>query len=242
MKWRSVVAAGDGFDHFMYVRPQSSDAEVFVANVYRGTGSSARAIEACLRATLASVGDIESVELLEAGETAAARVRFGSGAAARRLLAAPRLVLPADLVEELATPFATMADFIARSASECEPVARRIEREAEAALEVFEADKAEEAARRAALRDGQPDADGFVTVSYKRKAVGDAPRESVAARKKRAKLGGGKPADTPPADFYRFQVREAKREKLARLRTSLEADKTRGAKIAAIHRQRRFKV
>lgn len=236
--WRAVKASGDGFEHYMYVQPGGGAADVFVANVYAGRREAAvEDVETCLRETLAALGDVETVELLQSSgsqKTVAARVRFASQAVADRLVGAepPKLRLPAERVAKLAKTFATADEALEAHLAECESLEDH-ERKAEETLGLFEADRAAELARRAELRAGVPDDDGFVTVTYKRKAVGEAPRDSAKRSKKK-----------PPAapDFYRFQLREAKRAKLAQLRESVQADRNRAAKIQAAADQRKFKA
>lgn len=240
---RPVKAVGDGFVHYFYVRPHSSgekddDRVVFVANVYRGGRRDCvpvDAMEACLRDTLeASCGGIERIELLQSaggGSTVAARVHFASRVGARALLKKKKEL---ELVnyEDVCTRFRTVSEALESHLGECESLEEH-ELNAETALSSFEAEKAAESERRKRM-DGEVDEDGFVTVSYKRKAVGDAPRQK--------KKSGGKKAEPAQDDFYRFQLRDAKREKLLKLRDETRAERERVEKIKATHRSRTFKA
>ena len=86
------------------------------------------------------------------------------------------------------------------------------------------------------MADGVADEDGFITVTYKKKRrhddaeEGDDTASGAAAtngrRKKRKK-------NLELVNFYRFQMREAKRERLAALRQRFEEDKARIAKMKA---------
>ena len=63
---------------------------------------------------------------------------------------------------------------------------------------------------------GASDADGWQVVTYKRKAVSDAPREPASRAKKAKKLQEFKDG----ADFYKFQV---KQKRLGEMRAELDA-------------------
>jgi ribosomal RNA-processing protein 7 len=91
------------------------------------------------------------------------------------------------------------------------------------------------AERERKLKEGVADEDGFVTVSYKNthKRQRGVAEEDTSKKRKRNK----KPAKELK-NFYRFQVREEKRERLADLRKKFEEDK---ARIARMKAQRKFK-
>lgn len=248
-EWTVIEALGPSFKHYFYLRPHAGDdaCVVFVANVYRGGRRKVLAddLEACLRETFGEVGEISDVELLQsagvqARKTVAARLRFVSPLAAERLLDvknAPKLTLPQHWVDKIATGFASVSEALDSHLAECESLEEH-ESQVEAALSLFEADRAAELARRAAARDAQPDSDGFVTVTYKRKAIANTPRESAGAKRKARKSDG----DPPAADFYRFQLREAKREKLASLRNAVAAETARLSNIQSSRQQRKFRA
>lgn len=247
--WTVITALGPGFKHYFYLRPHAGDdgCVVFVANVYRGGRRNVVTddLEACLRETFGAMGEISNVELLQsagvwARKTVAARLRFTSPRAVERLLDgrnAPTLTLPEHLVDKIATRFTSVSEAVDSHLAECESLEEH-ESQVESALSLFEADRAAELARRAAARDGQPDSDGFITVTYKRKAIGNTPRESAGTKRKARKSDG----DSPAADFYRFQLREAKREKLASLRNAVVAETARLAKIQSSRQQRKFRA
>ena len=107
----------------------------------------------------------------------------------------------------------------------------------EGAMAAFNAAEAKERAEVQANRN-VPDEDGFVTVHRRgRKANTDGTGATVFALSsdQAAKL---KPKDAGLVDFYRFQMREAKRSQLSDLRKRFEADK---AKIAEMKEMRKFK-
>jgi ribosomal RNA-processing protein 7 len=111
-------------------------------------------------------------------------------------------------------------------------------READAYMEEFDRE-AEEEIRERQRKANEPDEDGFVTVSYKKRRGGG------------SSLGGGaiipegrtskrprKKKEMELTNFYRFQVREAKRDQLAKLREKFEADKE---KVQRMKEARQFK-
>lgn len=220
----AIEADAGSFKHYYYVR-KHADRVVFVANVYTGQSKDVDAIEACLRDSFSAVGDIENVELLRARKTVAARVTFATDVEARRCVDRKTLDLDVSTFEH-----PSLADVIARHVAECESIEEH-DRLCEAALVAFENEREAEDARRRARSD-EPDEDGFVTVTYKRKAVGKAPRVSSSAKRK---------SKAPADDFYRFQRREVKRSKLAGLRQEIDDNKARIAKLRA-GAKRKFKT
>lgn len=217
-----IEADAASFKHYYYVR-KHADRVVFVANVYTGQSKDVDAIETCLRDSLSAVGHVENVELLRARKTVAARVTFATDVEARRCL--DRKTLDLD-VSVFAHP--TLDDVIATHVAECESIDEH-DKLCEAALVAFENERDAQDARRLARSD-EPDEDGFVTVTYKRKAVGKAPRASASKKNK-----------APLDDFYRFQRREVKRSKLAGLRQEIDDNKARIAKLRA-GAKRKFKT
>ncbi|KAJ3306166.1 hypothetical protein HDV03_000400 [Kappamyces sp. JEL0829] len=105
------------------------------------------------------------------------------------------------------------------------------------AMAIFDSDEKKERERREALRN-MPDEDGFVTVSrHGKKTNLDGTGGSVMAlRKEDAEQL--KPKDKGLVDFYRFQMRERKRQELADLRKKFEDDKL---KIKSMKESRKFK-
>ncbi len=125
-----------------------------------------------------------------------------------------------------------------------QPQVRALQAEEDAAMAAFEATEAEEERQRKAAAE-QPDADGFVTVTYgrkKRRQGADAGTGAGAGGSKRR--GGGrtkgrrKKKGYELQNFYAHQMREAKREQLARLRAKFEEDK---ARIERMKAARKFK-
>lgn len=121
-----------------------------------------------------------------------------------------------------------------------QPHVKALQAEVDAAMAAFEAAEAEEERERKAAAE-QPDADGFVTVTHGRKkrrrggegaGVGEGSKRQ-GGRVKRKKRKGGE-----LQNFYAHQIREAKREQLARLRAKFEEDK---ARIERMKAARKFK-
>jgi ribosomal RNA-processing protein 7 len=122
-----------------------------------------------------------------------------------------------------------------------QPQVRALQAEVDAAMAAFEAAEAEEERQRKTAAE-QPDADGFVTVTYGRKKkrrrggegmAGEGGKQRGGARTKRKKKKGYE-----LQNFYAHQIREAKREQLARLRARFEEDK---ARIERMKAARKFK-
>lgn len=121
-----------------------------------------------------------------------------------------------------------------------QPQVKALQAEVDAAMAAFEAAEAEEERQRRAAAE-QPDADGFVTVTYgrKKRRRGEGPgagegSKRQGARVKRKKRKGQQELQ----NFYAHQIREAKREQLARLRAKFEEDK---ARIERMKAARKFK-
>ncbi|KAJ1451180.1 ribosomal RNA-processing protein 7-domain-containing protein [Pelagophyceae sp. CCMP2097] len=200
-----------------------------------GVGDDRDAVERQLRETFTSYADIEAVEVSSSGggqrrqaATLAARITFAADDAVGCILEAPPKCL-GSMVEATDDDDDTM-DVFAQHAAECLPT-DQLEKLVEASLISFEADEQTEAKRRASASEAGADAgadDGFTVVTYKRKAVDEAPRPSDGARK-RAR-GAPRPS-AGPEQFYRFQQKNAKRDKLAELRQGFEADKAKIAKL-----------
>mmetsp|Transcript_37174 Transcript_37174/g.119256 ORF Transcript_37174/g.119256 Transcript_37174/m.119256 type:complete len:230 (+) Transcript_37174:132-821(+) len=216
------VVEGESFVHYFYLR-RNGERVVFVANVPQLPFQSASEIEGKLRRTFAGV---ESVELLgsSSSRTVGARVTFGTKAQAEAVLG-----LTTVKVGLRETKFADAEDALARHVGECED-ARDSEARAEEVLGAFEAEKQVDLERRALRREGGADEDGFVTVTYKRKAVNDAPVEKKKRKKKVLEQD----------NFYKFQKLQAKKQRLDALRAAVEKDKLRIAKVAT-NRRAKFK-
>lgn len=124
------------------------------------------------------------------------------------------------------------------------PQAKVLQEEVDTFMASFDAAEAEEERKRKEAAT-QPDADGFVTVSYGKKrrrggGGGGAGKDEVNGGKKRGRSGTHKKKkkETELKNFYAHQMREAKREQLARLRTRFEEDK---ARIERMKAARKFK-
>jgi ribosomal RNA-processing protein 7 len=83
-----------------------------------------------------------------------------------------------------------------------------------------------------------PDEDGFITVHRKRKRPTTAEEEREAYANHKKKRTRGKKRQTELKHFYRFQIREEKRERLAELRQNFEQDK---ARVQRMKQQRKFR-
>jgi len=125
------------------------------------------------------------------------------------------------------------------------PQPKVLQEEVDSFMASFEAAEAEEERKRKEAAT-QPDADGFVTVSYGKKrrrgggGVGGAGKEEANGGKTRGRSGSHKKKkkETELKNFYAHQMREAKREQLARLRSRFEEDK---ARIERMKAARKFK-
>lgn len=123
------------------------------------------------------------------------------------------------------------------------PQGKVLQEEVDSYMASFEAAEAEEKRKRLEAAT-TPDADGFVTVSYGKKrrrgGGGGAGNEEANGGKKRSRSGSHKKKkkETELKNFYAHQMREAKREQLARLRTRFEEDK---ARIERMKAARKFK-
>ncbi|CAN0083905.1 unnamed protein product [Ectocarpus sp. 4 AP-2014] len=121
------------------------------------------------------------------------------------------------------------------------PPRQALQEEVDATMLRFEEEESAEIAQRKAMLENPEDDDGFVTVTYKRKrgrnsgggGSGNYPDGVVAGGAKKKRKGAGE-----LSDFYRFQMRETRREQLATLRSKFEQDK---ARVAKMKEQRKFR-
>lgn len=232
------------FVHVLYVKAHRSkkhedgtlpgDRTVFVANAGMG--------EEALRAALCGFGEIERVEMSGRGRQHAvqhshvqapaheaqvttskdgplhAHVVFSKKRACEAVLACNEVIEPSttedDGAEAAQNPGETQGgvrswvqEYRSREIAEDE-----LQASVDAYMTYF--DERTEAEKRA-RRDRVVDEDGFELVTYKRKS--HAPDITEQPKKKKKEL----------VDFYRFQIREKKREELAALRNKFEADKRR---------------
>lgn len=124
------------------------------------------------------------------------------------------------------------------------PQAKLLQEEVDDYMARFEAAE-EEAERKRKEAASKPDADGFVTVAYgkKRRRGGDADgSDGMNGGRKRGRAGSQKKKkkERELKNFYAHQMREAKREQLARLRTRFEEDKARIEKMKAARKFKPF--
>ncbi len=109
-------------------------------------------------------------------------------------------------------------------------------------MEAF--DRAEmEAKRKRDAQAREPDEDGFITVNYKKKRGRQRPEEWTDAKMEQQQQNQQyhkrkKKKDLILTNFYRHQIREAKRDQLAELRRKFEADKE---KVQKMKFSRQFK-
>ncbi|CAM9841369.1 unnamed protein product [Ectocarpus sp. 6 AP-2014] len=120
------------------------------------------------------------------------------------------------------------------------PPRQALQEEVDATMLRFEEAESAEIAQRKAMLENPEGDDGFVTVTYKRKrgrnsggGTGNPPDGVVAGGAKKKRKGAGE-----LSDFYRFQMRETRREQLATLRSKFEQDK---ARVAKMKEQRKFR-
>ncbi|KAL1918593.1 uncharacterized protein VTP21DRAFT_2615 [Calcarisporiella thermophila] len=117
------------------------------------------------------------------------------------------------------------------------PPASVLQSQVDAFMKKFTEDEYEKERKLAELHN-QPDEDGFITVTRKsrRNTNTDGTVTVTAARPEEIK--DLKPKKKELKDFYRFQIREAKRDQLVQLRKKFEEDKKR---IESLKANRRFK-
>ncbi|KAJ3103833.1 Ribosomal RNA-processing protein 7 A [Phlyctochytrium planicorne] len=123
-----------------------------------------------------------------------------------------------------------MEKWVAQYAAE-RPRLEDLEKSVNKYMEEFEEMEAEKE-RALAARRNQPDEDGFILVT---KGAG---RKGKAASDVAVEKGAKKNKKTQVVDFYRFQMREGKRNQLAELRKKFEEDK---ARIEEMKARRKFK-
>ncbi|KAI8849755.1 ribosomal RNA-processing protein 7-domain-containing protein [Chytridium lagenaria] len=111
------------------------------------------------------------------------------------------------------------------------PPLDQLEAEVNEFMERFE-EMEEEKARQIAARRNLPDEDGFITVTKGPGRKGKAASEASMDKRDR------KPKKKEVVDFYRFQMRETKRNQLAELKQKFEEDKSR---IEQMKAKRKFK-
>lgn len=119
------------------------------------------------------------------------------------------------------------------------PQVKALQEEVDSFMASFEAAEAEEERKRKEAA-SQPDAEGFVTVTYGKKRRRGSGGAVEGGGKKRTRSGSHKKKkkEHELQNFYAHQIREAKREKLARLRERFEEDK---ARIERMKAARKFK-
>ena len=218
---------------FLYVkehRDQASEASgrtLFVCNL----GADAGADD--VRAAFAPFGNVESVRLGRhrgAGSSGSrfAHVIFTAAKSLQRALAAVQL----DADDGEAHGCGSRQQGLSRLLHEyaaARPARETLQLGAEAYMRAFEASEAREQAARERL--SQPDDDGFVMVTRKKKGSGEEDTKKKArARPKRKRL--------ELTNFYSHQIRETKRTQLLELRQKFEADKVR---IEKMKRARKFR-
>jgi ribosomal RNA-processing protein 7 len=230
-------AGGDGcaFQRFVYFRQHWNKGEardepsrtIFATNLPEGT------TEADVEQLFGTCGDVESVVFgthrAAAGGAAAAthfaHISFGDARSVARALAMPEAPPPdgggaapggGGLLAPGSGPHG-LAKYLDEYHA-ARPDEAVLQQEVDSFMAAFEA-KEEEAARRRAAAEAAADADGFTMVSSKKRA-------RVAPGKPSGK-GSNKKKKAPKelTNFYRFQVRESKRDALATLRARFEEDK-----------------
>ncbi|KAJ3063563.1 Ribosomal RNA-processing protein 7 A [Podochytrium sp. JEL0797] len=212
----------------LFKRHQAKDADssttVFVCNL--PVDATAQHLQHLFR----RCGAIEEIRMGDKGRTA--HVEFGDdeGVARCAAMRQRRRVWSVGSEEEESTHVVGIAKWIAQFIAAHPPLAT-LQAQADAHMEQYDA--MQDAHRRDLLqRREMPDEDGFTLVHHpkniKKKVVPY--EEKQEPKKKQKKL--------EKVDFYRFQMREAKRTQLVELRTKFEEDKKRIEKLKA---NRKFK-
>ncbi|CAM9196956.1 unnamed protein product [Chrysoparadoxa australica] len=224
-----VPLSGGGGVRYLYLKEHSGGGNtLFVANVDDAGGILDEAfIDQDLRELFGGCGKVESVRVgeVKAGQEGkrarGAHVTFSSSKSLKRALELSRLEAPAPARAGKCTGG---LEWAVKRYKEARPSLQSLTEQVDKCVGEWEASNAAKT-QEAAKGVGEPDEDGFVTVTYKRKRKGGASgpvgRASEVQKKKKLEL----------KDFYRFQMREEKREQLARLREKFEEDKARVAKL-----------
>lgn len=211
-----------------------SGAALFVTGVAHLSDASA---ELELRRVFGTFGGIRAVELDVVGDcgmgpvtkTRTAKVWFHDAASVANAMAAQTCQLATEAAVDVA-PGSGRKRLQARLQAHLKrrPDPERLQDQADEVVAAFEDAETAEEQRRAALREGGTDEDGFTLVTYKKKTRAREDDGGLAGLPKRRRK---KKKNTELGNFYRHEIREAKREQLAKLREQFEADKARVAKM-----------
>jgi ribosomal RNA-processing protein 7 len=211
------------FSRFMYIKVnkdktgENEGQVLFVANLDQNS------TEEHLEQLFASCGTIQSISVSRGSgkdyESRFAHVLFKSTKGVAAAMAMPAPAKYAPLTKELG-----VAKWV-RQSQNSHASTEDLQEDVDSFIRKFEQEEAE--AKVAAEKSAEPDDDGFVTVTRKTR-----PREEIKApgghkKKKKGEL----------KNFYRFQIREGKRNQLMELREKFTKDKE---KIDKMKGQRKF--
>mmetsp|Transcript_29005 Transcript_29005/g.39458 ORF Transcript_29005/g.39458 Transcript_29005/m.39458 type:complete len:250 (-) Transcript_29005:442-1191(-) len=236
----AVKSSRGNFYRFLYVKQHQDKAEdddsrgrtLYVANIFKAAREDA---ELELRNVFEGFGGIESVELndQDSSNTGArsARIEFRDSSSIQEILTKDIHPMPSQLDDQEISRKLSLSKLMAAFGTE-KPDQEKLQQDTDAAMTQFEEKEAAEATRRASLREGDADQDGFTEVVYKRKHREGAVNGTDDGKRRKKK----QPLEL--SNFYRHQIREAKQEQLKKLRERFEEDKERIEKMKRIRKFR----
>jgi len=205
---------------------EGDDKTLFLANCPPGCA---------MRSAFKEFGEVEDVKMFAVGDSGpahVAHVTFTEESAVQKVLAHDGMQLPEDTLP--AEDFIGLERWLQEHVARTNVNQTALEEKVELFMETYEtAEKSQAAAWRAAR--GQEDEEGFMMVQskkQKRVAKGGEPGAGNPKRKRSKKK--------ELTDFYIWQKRETKRQRIADLRESFEDDKKRIAKLKAARRFKPF--
>uniref|UniRef100_A0A7S3XPT4 Ribosomal RNA-processing protein 7 C-terminal domain-containing protein n=1 Tax=Heterosigma akashiwo TaxID=2829 RepID=A0A7S3XPT4_HETAK len=232
---------------------RKTGSTLFVCNASTSlTGNDSKTLEVYLKHLFRKFGEIEGVSVgsLADEEDAAskpvfAHVVFESKKSVKAALRAGAFSAEeAAAALEAAEPPPTGLEGIIHKYRSQRLSFEDIENNANIQMAAFEKMEEEEKLERERKRANPVDADGFTLVTYKKQAApqpADGGEGVGRSGKKRGGAARGRTRNkkkTELTNFYRFQMREAKRDQLQELRRRFEEDK---ARVARLREGRRFK-
>lgn len=217
-------------------RTENEDSKgrtLFVANIF---GESREAAESELRNLFGSFGGIKNVELDNEYSSSnmgvrSARIEFHDALSVQNILSADKSLNEMQQQNLEVSRKLSLSKILAAFGAK-KPDQEQLKLDTDAAMAQFEDKEMAEASRRANLRDGGTDEDGFIEVVYKRKQRDGAGNDFGDGKRRKKK----QPLELK--NFYRHQIREAKQEQLKKLRARFEDDK---ARIEKMKRIRKFR-
>jgi ribosomal RNA-processing protein 7 len=222
---------GGGFSRFLYIKEHKDKSGVAEGRTLFVTNIPLDATQKDMKTIFQHCGAVESVSLgrkdgLEAGSSRFAHVVFKTEESLEKAME-----MPTAVAEELSTKLTGLDKYTAAYHKKLVPAAK-LQQDVDAYLGIF--DRKVEDAKLERKQLSEPDADGFTTVVRKKRSAADeledGPNRKRQQKKKNSQL----------ENFYRFQMRESKREQLLSLREKFEDDKVRIQKLKASRKFRPF--